>query len=174
MKKKSPISFLMIAALVCLLASCQKKQSPQEILENNIRQAAREYIAPEQVDTVIIREIDTLSSLGYAILMRDEVLPFMQAEFEYDYKEAMFEDNEIAIMDIELSMTEIEYMLERFDELMGEGSLIQDDVQLLCVVVEIQQNGRSQSFDFFTTIDGKLHILDPFNNNLLLEEFAAK
>lgn len=174
MRKKTPIAFLILTALICLLASCHKKPSPQEVLENNIRQAAREYIGSEQIDTVIISKMDTLSSLGYAILMRDEVLPLMQAEFEYDYKEAMFEENEMAIMDIELSMTEIEYMIERFDELMEKGNLSQDDMQLLCVVIEIQQDGRSQSFDFFTTIDGKLHILDPFNNNLLLEEFAAK
>ncbi|MDL2308581.1 hypothetical protein LJC68_07925 [Bacteroidales bacterium OttesenSCG-928-B11] len=175
-KKTASTGILTIAAIFCLLLTfnfCKKKLTPQETLENNIRQAAREFIPSNNIDSIYIQEIDTISSLGYAILMKG-VLTDMLANYEYEYKAAIFEDNEMALMEIELSMTEIEYMLEYFTLLIDNGDLSLNDALLICVLAEFESDGHRQSFDMFTSIDGHLHVLDPFNDNLLDEKFAAE
>ncbi|MDR2979697.1 MAG: hypothetical protein LBV02_04570 [Bacteroidales bacterium] len=171
-----------IAILVISLSfitSCKKKSSPEDVLMNNIREAGKLYLTKDAIDPTIVQNIDTVnhidtvSSLGYAILMK-EALTSMQANFEYEYKEAVFEDNNIAIREIELSMTEIEYMLEYFDMLLNNGDLHQDNVLLLWISAQFVSQGQSHNFDYLTNPDGTLHELDPFDNNLLDKEFAAE
>lgn len=166
------IPIIAIFLITISLVSCQKKPSQQEILQENIRQAVREYMEMGTIDSVYIQDIDTVSSLGYAIMMK-QALENMQMNYEYEYKEAIFENNEIQILEIELSISEIEYMIEYFDLLMRNEQLKQDDLLLLWITSEIEFGGQRQHIDFLTNPDGTLHIPDPFGNNLLDEEFAA-
>lgn len=170
-----------IVISLSFITSCKKKRSPEDVLRSNICEAGKLYLAKDaidptivqNIDTFIINHIDTVSSLGYAILMK-EALTSMQVNFEYEYKEAVFEDSKVTMMEIELSMTEIDYMLEYFDMLLNNGNLHQDDVLLLWIDAQFVSQGQSHNFDYLTNPDGTLHELDPFDNNLLDKEFAAE
>ena len=150
---------------VILLASCGKKDKAENLNEK-IAKAAELYFANDEIDSLRVQSIDTLSSLGYVNLML-EMLENMKFEIEYQYKDAIFTDNEALIYEIEFDMMDIDDALDRYKEYTGSESVRIDDFILYIASVSVYKGGEESPATLLFTPEFTLHILDPFDDNLL-------
>ena len=157
---------------VILLSSCGKKDKVENLNEK-ITKVAELYFANDGIDSLRVQSIDTLSSLGYVNLML-EMLENMKFEIEYQYKDAIFTDNEALINEIESDMMDIDYALDRYREYAGSESVRIDDLVLYIASVSVYKGGEESPTMLLFTPEFTMHILDPFDDNVLENREVAQ
>jgi hypothetical protein len=162
---KKLLLFALIITTVFSFQSCKKK-TDQDILKTRMLEVSNEYLKSEQVDSVKIVKIDTITAMGYAKIML-EMLENMKIEYENQYNAAMKSGNQNAGVEIEYTLNEVYQASESFLKIMNNDNT--DDVKLLLFMVSLTyyKNNVPTSLIFFTTPDYKIHEIDPFGNNLL-------
>ena len=161
---------LPLFCIVILLSSCGKKDNAA-ILNKKITEAVELQFANEQIDSLKVHSIDTLSSLGYANLVI-EMLERMKYDIEYQYKEAIFTGDEALINDIEINMMDIDDALDTYRDCLKRESTKMDDLLLYIVSVSKYKDG-TESLTLLFTPDFKPYVLDPFEDNLLEKKEAV-
>lgn len=163
--KKKWLFFALIISTVFSFQACKKK-TDQEILKARMLEMSTEYLKSEQVDSVKISKVDTITAMGYAKIML-EMLENMKIEYENQYNAAMKSGNQNAGVEIEYTLNEVYQASESFLEIMNNDNT--DDTKLLLYMVSLTyyKNNTPTSMLLFTTPDYKIHEIDPFGNNLL-------
>ena len=163
---------LPLFCVVILLSSCGKKDKVENLNEK-ITKVAELYFANDGIDSLRVQSIDTLSSLGYVNLML-EMLENMKFDIEYQYKDAIFTDNEALINEIELDMMDIDDALDRYREYAGSERVRVDDLILYIASVSVYKGGEESPKTLLFTPEFTSHILDPFDDNLLENREVAQ
>lgn len=164
MRRFYPLFVLVV--LVLLAVSCREKRTESQILHEKVQNTAKLYLQDLPVDSITIQHMDTLTELGYAKIML-EMLENMKEEYNILYKQAVANQDERTMNEIEHFQEEIRNEIEFFFVKMNSEDI--DDRQLILYMVSAAyfENGNSTPFLFFTSPEGNLHELDPFDDNLL-------
>lgn len=164
MRRFYPVFVLLL--FVLLAVSCREKRTESQILHEKIQNTAKLYLQDLPVDSVTIQHMDTLTELGYAKIML-EMLENMKEEYNILYKQAVANQDERTMNEIEHFQEEIRNEIEFFFVKMNSEEIDDRQLKLYMVSATYFENGNGTPILFFTTPEGNLHELDPFDDNLL-------
>jgi len=165
---KLNIIFIFLLGLICNLVvftGCKKSQKTDEI-SSKIKNEIIHYFHPQIVDSIQIKSIDTVSSLGYAVLAAD-ILQKIKWEVEQEYQQALLQNSDTLSGQWETDLSELDYYLHFFEEKKANENTPANNVLLFWVSGCYYYQGKSDYFEILLHPDYSVYELDVFNDNLL-------
>ena len=176
MKKLGCILLIMVHITI-LLCGCDKKaettseeKKQEDTFQENIQKCAEEYVQTElgiyDANSIIVNRVDTLTKMSYAKLVL-EMLENMEYQYKRLYDEATLSNNDADIASYGSSLQRISKQTNYFRSIDDNESADNTQLLLYWISGSYYRNGQKEDFMCFATPDYKLHVLDPFADNLM-------
>ena len=166
-----------ILCLMVFLYECNKKaettdkeKNQEATFQENIQKCAEEYVQTElgisDANSITVNRVDTLTKMSYAKLVL-EMLENMEYQYKRLYDEATLSNNDADIASYGSSLQRISKQTNYFRSIDDNESADNTQLLLYWIYGSYNRNGQKEDFMCFATPDFKLHILDPFEDNLI-------